>query len=356
MKAIAKHRYHSLKLVLSTALLSTGLVLASNAQALTVISFGGASGDAMQKAYYAPFKEKTKMELTPGDYNGEFAKIRSMVETGNVSWDLVEAESPELIRGCSEGVFEVLDWDKLGLKDKIMESAVNKCGVGIFVWSTVMAYNADKLKEGPKTWQDFWDVKKFPGKRGLRKGAKFTLEFATMADGVAAADVYKVLATPEGVDKAFKKLDELKEHIQWWEAGAQPPQWLVAGDVVMSSAYNGRIAAAQAEGQKLSIVWPGSVYGLDYWAIPKGSKNVDAAYEFMRFASQADTQAAYSSQIPYGPVNPDAIAALPAEKAKEMPTFKDNMVGALETDNEFWVDNGEELEQRFNAWAAKATQ
>jgi putative spermidine/putrescine transport system substrate-binding protein len=343
----------TLKRVLSAALISAGLVLNTQAQALTVISFGGASGEAMQKAYFTPFAEKTKTELTAGDYNGEFAKIRSMVETGNVSWDAVEVESPELARGCFEGVFEPIDWDKLGIKSTLIDTAVNKCGVGIFVWSTVLAYNADKLKTAPKTWQDFWNVKDFPGKRGLRKGAKYTLEFALQADGVAADEVYKVLGTPEGVERAFKKLDELKPHIQWWEAGAQPPQWLIAGDVVMSSAYNGRIAAAQAEGQKLAISWSGSIYDLDYWAIPKGSKNIDATYEFMRFASQADTQAAYSSQIPYGPINPAALEKLAADKAAQMPTATDNMKGAIAMGTEFWVDNGEELEQRFTAWAAK---
>lgn len=343
----------SLKRVLSAALISTGLLLSTQVQALTVISFGGASGEAMQKAYFTPFTEKTKTELTPGDYNGEFAKIRAMTESGQVSWDAVEVESPELVRGCTEGVFEPIDWEKLGIKSQIMESAVNKCGVGIFVWSTVLAYNTDKLKEAPTSWKDFWDVNKFPGKRGLRKGAKYTLEFALQADGVTPEEVYKVLATPEGVDRAFKKLDELKPHIQWWEAGAQPPQWLIAGDVVMSSAYNGRIAPAQAEGQKLAISWAGSIYDLDYWAIPKGSKNVDAAHEFIKFASQADTQAEYSSQIPYGPVNPEAISKLAPEKAAQMPTAEANLKGALAMGTEFWVDNGEELEQRFTAWAAK---
>ncbi|WP_020559769.1 ABC transporter substrate-binding protein [Thiofilum flexile] len=343
----------SLKYFATTCLVGLGLLISTQAQALTVISFGGASGDAMKKAYYDPFIAQTKTELTPGDYNGEFAKIRSMVETGNVSWDLVEMESPDLTRGCFEGVFEPLDWDKLGIKDQLMESAVNKCGAGVFVWSTVLAYDGEKLKEAPSSWKDFWDVQKFPGKRGLRKGAKYTLEFALQADGVPAEEVYTVLATPEGVDRAFKKLDELKPHIQWWEAGAQPPQWLVAGDVVMSSAYSGRIAAAQAEGRKLVILWPGSIYDLDYWAIPKGSKNIEAAYEFIKFASQPDTQAAYSSQIPYGPVNPTAIEKLSPEKAKEMPTYTDNLKGALAMGTEFWVDNSEELEQRFNAWAAK---
>lgn len=330
-----------------------GLGLCANAQAVTVISFGGASGEAMQKAYYTPFAEKEGVAVTAGDYNGEFAKIRSMVETGNVSWDVVEVESPELVRGCTEGVFEPIDAEKIGLQDTVMESAVSDCGIGTFVWSTVMAYDSEKLAEGPQSWADFWDVDKFPGKRGLRKGAKYTLEFALMADGVAAADVYEVLGTPEGVDRAFSKLDALKANIQWWEAGAQPPQWLVAGDVVMSTAYNGRIAAAQAEGRKLAINWAGSIYDLDFWAIPKGSPNLDAALRFIQFASGAEPQAAYSSEIPYGPVNPEAITRLPEEKQQAMPTYEANLKAAIRMGTEFWVDHGEELEQRFTAWAAQ---
>lgn len=341
------------KKALAASLLGGGLLMASAAQAFTIISFGGASGEAMQKAYYAPFSQKTGIRLVPGDYNGELSRIRAMVETGNVSWDLIEVESPELARGCFEGMFEPIDWKKLGIEDQLIGAAVEECGVGTFVWSTVLAYNADRLPRAPQTWQDFWNVKDFPGKRGLRRGAKYTLEFALIADGVPTDQVYSVLRTPGGIDRAFAKLDEISAHIQWWEAGAQPPQWLVAGDVVMSSSYNGRIAAAQEEGRNLAIAWQGSVYDLDYWAIVAGSKNRDTAYDFIRFASQADTQAVYSSTIPYGPVNPAALSTLSAKQAARMPTHADNLKGALSMDTNFWVDFGEELEQRFNAWASR---
>ncbi|WP_205126753.1 ABC transporter substrate-binding protein [Nitrincola tibetensis] len=341
------------KTALVTGLAIATASLALSAQAMTVISFGGSSGEAMQKAYYAPFVEKTGKTLTPGDYNGEFARIRAMVETGNVGWDVVEVESPELVRGCFEGLFQPIDWAKLGIEDQLIPEAVTECGVGSFVWSTVLAYDADRLEGTPLSWADFWDIETFPGKRGLRRGAKYTLEFALMADGVSSTDVYDVLATEEGVARAFAKLDEIKEHIQWWEAGAQPPQWLVAGDVVMSSSYNGRIAAAQEEGRNLAITWNESLYDLDYWTIIEGSTQVEDAYEFIRFASQADTQAVYSSNIPYGPVNPAAIGALSEAQAKRMPTHAENLIGAIAVNTDFWVDFGEELEQRFNSWATR---
>ena len=256
------------------------VALPAMAQSLTVVNFGGANGAAQKKAYIDPI-EKTGTKVTMVEYNGEQAKIKAMVEAKKVTWDVVEVESPDLSCGCDEGLFEKLDWAKIGNKADFQKAAVHECGVGTFVWSTVMAYNADKLKTAPTTWADFWDVKKFPGKRGMRKGARYNLEFALMADGVKPADVYKVLATKAGADRAFKKLTELKPSIQWWEAGAQAPQFLVAGDVVLSTVYNGRIDAANREGRNLQIYWPGGIYDLDYWVIPKGTAKKDAAYKFL---------------------------------------------------------------------------
>jgi putative spermidine/putrescine transport system substrate-binding protein len=343
------------KFVKTTALAVT-VALACMAQAqaadLTVISFGGANKDAQQKAYYGPFTKSTGITVVAGQYDGEMAKVKAMVDTHSVSWDVLEVESPELARGCDDGMFETLDYSKIGNKAAFVPGAAQKCGIGIFVWSTVLAYNADVLKTEPRSWKDFWDVKKFPGKRGLRKGAKYTLEIALMADGVAPQDVYKVLATPAGVDRAFKKLDQLKPYIQWWDAGAQPPQFLVSGDVVMSSAYNGRIAASQHDGQHLKIVWNDSLYDFDSWAIPKGSANRDAALKFIAFASRPENQSVYSQNIAYGPTNKKAVGMLDKQVVAQLPTAPQNMKHALGVNVNFWEDYGDALEQRFNAWAA----
>jgi putative spermidine/putrescine transport system substrate-binding protein len=338
---------------LSLAVVAACCAQAAQAADLTVISFGGANKAAQEKAYYAPFTKATGIKVVGGEYNGEMAKVKAMVDTKSVSWDVLEVESPELARGCDEGMFEKLDYSKIGNKADFVPGAAQTCGVGIFVWSTVLAYNADKLKVGPSGWKDFWDVKKFPGKRGMRKGAKYTLEVALMADGVAPKDVYKVLATPAGVDRAFKKLDQLKPNIQWWEAGAQPPQYLVSGDVVMSSAYNGRIANTQKEGKNLKIVWAGGMYDFDSWAIPKGSPNKDAALKFIAFASKPENQKGYSEQIAYGPTNKKAVPLLDKKLVADLPTAPQNIKSGVAVDVAFWADYGESLEQRFNAWAAK---
>jgi putative spermidine/putrescine transport system substrate-binding protein len=336
--------------------LAVGLLGAAQAIAagpdLTVVSFGGANKAAQVKAFYEPWEKAGSGKIVAGEYNGEMAKVKAMVDTNSVSWDLVEVESPELSRGCDEGLFEALDPAQFGADSDYVKGAIQPCGVGFFVWSTVMAYNADKLKTAPTSWVDFWDTKQFPGKRGLRKGAKYTLEFALMADGVAPKDVYGVLATKAGQDRAFKKLDELKPSIQWWEAGAQPPQYLASGDVVMSSAYNGRIAAVQKE-SNLKVVWNGGIYDFDAWAIPKGAKNVEAAKKFIAFSVSPEQQKTYSQNIAYGPANTKAVPLLDKAVLSDMPTNPANIANQVQIDVSFWADNGEQLEQRFNAWAAK---
>ena len=118
-------------------------------------------------------------------------------------------DSDELATGCSEGLFEKLDWSAIGGKDHYLPQAVSDCGVGAGLASLVLAWDRDKFPATPG-WADFWDVAKYPGKRGLHRGVRGNLEFALFADGVSPADVYKVLATSEGVDRAFRRLDQLK--------------------------------------------------------------------------------------------------------------------------------------------------
>ena len=325
----------------------------AHATELTVVNFGGANGDAQKVAFNAPFQTQTGNKITAVEYNGEQAKVKAMVEAKHVNWDVVEVETGDIARGCDEGTYEKLDWSKLGNKADIMKAAQQPCGAGIFVWSTALAYNADTLKTPPTSWADFWDVKKFPGKRGMRKGAEYNLEFALMADGVEPKDVYKVLATKEGQDRAFKKLDQLKPYIQWWEAGAQPPQFLVAGDVVMSTVYNGRIDAARREGKNLKVVWNGSIYDLDYWAIPKGSPNKALAEQYIAYTLSSKPQQSYSQHIAYGPVNQNAIKSLDPKTLEDLPNSPDNAKNAVQQNLAFWTDHGDELEQRFAAWAAK---
>ncbi|WP_028694770.1 ABC transporter substrate-binding protein [Pseudomonas cremoricolorata] len=336
-----------------TLLITSTAALTANAD-LTVVSHGGANKAAQVKAFYQPYSEKTGTRIIADEFNGEMAKVKVQVDTRNVAWDVVEMEMPELARACDEGLLEPIGEDPAfqQLQSQLLDGAVQSCGVGFFVWSTVLAYNADKLKVAPTGWADFWNIEKIPGKRGLRKGAKYTLEFALMADGVEPKDVYALLETKAGQDRAFAKLDALKPYIQWWEAGAQPPQYLASGDVVMSSAYNGRIAAVQNE-SNLRIVWNGGIYDMDAFTIPKGAKNSEEGKRFIQSVLQPAAQTAYAQQIAYGPVNREAVSMVDAERRHNMPTDQANLAHQVAISASFWADHGDQLEQRFNAWAAR---
>ena len=210
--------------------------------------------------------------------------LRAKVQGGNATWDVVQVESEELAAGCEEGLFVKIDWAKIGGKGNYIPQAVNDCGVGAILYDFVLGYDKAKIKNPPKSWADFFDTKKYPGKRALRAGPKTTLEIALMADGVAPKDVYKVLATPAGVDRAFKKLDTIKKDLIFWKAGAQPPQLLASGEVAMTSVYNGRIDAANRDDHRnFGISWNGALYTLDSWVILKGTPNLDSSYKLLDF-------------------------------------------------------------------------
>jgi putative spermidine/putrescine transport system substrate-binding protein len=324
------------------------------ARDLTVVSWGGNYQDAQREIYFKPFAEKSGKPVLDESWDGGYGVLAAKLQAGTPNWDVVQVETEELELGCADGIYETVDWEKLGGKDKFIDSAVNDCGVGAIVWSTGLSYDADKLTTAPTSWADFFDTTKFPGKRGLRKGPKYSLEFALIADGVAPAEVYEVLATPEGVDRAFAKLDTIKGDITWWESGAQPIQLLASGEVVMTSAYNGRLTGInKSEGKNFQIVWPGSIYAVDSWVVLKGSPNKDAAFDFVAFASAPENQSKLPEFIAYGLPNKEAGASLKPEVAATLPTAPANLDVAIPLDGDFWVDNIEAMTTRFNAWVAQ---
>ena len=336
---------------------TAALVLSATATArdLTVVSWGGAYQDAQREVYFKPFMETSKIKMAEENWDGGVGTLRAKVQGGNNNWDVVQVESEELLIGCEEGLYEKLDWAKLGGKDKFLPDAVNDCGVGAIVYSFILAYDGDKIKgDAPKSWADFWNTQKWPGKRALRKGPKTTLEIALMADGVAPKDVYKTLGTSDGVERAFKKLDQLKANLVWWEKGSQPPQLLASGEVAMTDAYNGRIAAANEKDKKnFKIVWTNNLYTIDSWVIMKGSPNKAQAETYLQFVNDPQNQKNLPPKIPYGPTTKASTALIDKNVLPNLATAPQNMASALYINDKFWLENLDKLSQRFNAWVAK---
>lgn len=329
---------------------------AAAAEQLTYVGQGGASQKADTVAILDPVAKRLGITINQDSVPDAWPIMRSQVASGKPTWDVVKVATNYCVRGAAQGLVEKLDFSKIPNAAAMPAEYRTDYSIVYETYSSVLGYSLKKYPDAttaPKTWADFWDVKKFPGKRGMRKGARYNLEFALMADGVKAADVYKVLGTKDGADRAFKKLGELKPHIQWWEAGALPPQFLVAGDVAMTTAFSGRIDAAQREGQNLKITWTGGIYDLDFWVMPKGGANKEAAMKFIALASSPDAQAEYARHISYGPTHTKAMAKIDPKVQALLPTSPANSKDALRFDVAFWADQGEALEKRFAAWAAQ---
>lgn len=336
---------------------------------ITVVSWGGAYTKSQVEAYHKPWMAATGNTIISEDYNGGLAEIKSQVEAGNVTWDIVDVELSDAIRGCDEGLLEEIDPailppapDGTPASEDFISLAIHDCAVANIVWSTVYAYDGDTYTafNRPRSIADFFDTAAFPGKRGIRKSPKAILEMALVADGVLPADVYEVLEEEEGVDRAFAMLDTIKDDVVWWEAGAQPPQLLADGEVVMTTAYNGRIFNAMAsEGKPFEIVWDAQVFDVDLWAIPKGAPNKEAAMDFLAFSTATEQLAAQASWISYGPARLSSSALVGSyhsnpdlKMGPHMPTAPGNFISAIANGFEFWADNQDELNERFNAWLA----
>ena len=360
-----KHMLRTTTAALAVAAVAGFAAGAAKADPLTVVSWGGAYTKSQVEAYHKPFTEKTGIEIVSADYNGGLAEVKAQVEAGNVTWDLVDVELSDAVRGCDEGLLEPLDHamlpaapDGTAAADDFLPGTLHDCAVATIVWSTIYAYDTTKFTDtAPSAMADFFDLEAFPGKRGMRRTPKANLEFALIADGVPAGEVYEVLSTPEGVDRAFAKLDTIKDEVVWWEAGAQPPQLLADGEVAMTTAYNGRVFNAIAtEVKPFEIVWDGQVWDLDLWVIPRVAPNKETALEFIKFSTDTQRLADQASWISYGPARKSSVPLIGAhaesgvDMGPHMPTAPENFGNALQNDFLFWADYQDELNERFNAW------
>ena len=325
------------------------------ADELTIVSWGGAYSMSQRKAFHEPFMKETGHVILEDEWAGDVSQIRAQVETGNYKWDVIDSYPHDAINGCDEDYLERIDAEKLGLSaDDFVDGGFLECGIGGITWSTILAYRTDVFPDGPKNWNDFWDIAKFPGKRGMYRQPTANLETALMADGVPLDQIYDTLRTTEGVNRAFAKLNEIKEHIIWWETGAQPAQLLADGEVSMTTAWNGRIYSAIVEdGQPFEIVWDGQTFDFGFWVVPKDHPKRDLIYEFLKFASRLDRQGDQTNYISYGNTRKGTEPFINPDILPHLPTAPGNLANALAVDVKFWVEYEEELNSRFNVWVAK---
>ena len=336
----------------AAAALALVVIPGAMARDLSIVVRDDLDPDAQDKAYFRPFTEATGIRLDIQNWSGGIDALRAKKDPAAGGWDIIELQGDELLSGCDEGLLERLDWSQVGGKDHYQSQGVGDCGVGAVQFNFVLSWDKDKFP-GTPTWADFWDVAKYPGKRGLRRSARTNLEFALLADGVAPGDVYKVLRTSDGVDRAFRKLDQLRPYIVWWESSADAPKLLGSGEVLMTSAPNLRITLANwMEHRNFGIQWSGSLSAVNSWGIMKASPNLRQAYQFLYFVGDSAIEARLAALIPVAGLAKGANEGLPPELLALSPANPANASVTLPIDEQFWRDNRDKLTQRFDSWLA----
>lgn len=352
-------------LILSTTL--AGVAFSAAAQEVNVVSWGGAYERSQVEAYNKPFTEKTGIKVNMIAADNPATPLKAQFEAKNITGDVYDVELSAAIRLCDEGALVEIDPadlppapDGTPAEEDFIDNALHDCAVANIFWGTVIAYDKTKFPDNPPmTAADFFDLEKFPGQRALPKNPKRTLYLALIADGVPADEVYDVLETPEGVDRAFAKLDTIKDSVVWWEAGAQPVQLLADGEVAMATGYNGRFFdAIVGEGKPFEIIWDGQYMDLDVFVVAKDSPNPEAAMEYLKFATATEQLAGQAKYIAYGPARKSSADLVglyqdgKTEMAPHMPTNPEYLKTAVYDDPEFWADHDAELSERFNSWLA----
>ncbi|BAQ67556.1 ABC transporter substrate-binding protein [Rhodovulum sulfidophilum] len=344
------------------------------ADSLTVVSWGGAYQASQQKAYSEPYAEMTGTDFTWDESSNEgVAKLRAMNEAGNITWDLLDAEGPDSQRLCDEGLAMEVDLDEMlapspdgtPASEDFGDSVVNDCFVPQIVMSTTFGYRTDVAAwngKEPEGLCALFDTETFPGKRSLEKRPKKNLEWALLCDGVEKDDLYDVLDSPEGVDRALAKLGTIKDDVIWWSAGAETPQRLADGEVVIGSTYNGRLFSLIVEQkQPVKMLWDWQILDYDGWIIPDDlpEDRLNRVMHFLNFATDTQRLADQAKYISYGPARASSQplvsthAELGIEMAPFMPTNPENQKTYLVNNIEWWADNQDDVDAKFQAWLAR---
>ncbi len=360
-------------LLATTALtVAAGMVSAENhmANEMTIVSWGGAYQNSQLKAYVEPYQAMhPDLQVVWDESSNEaVAKLRAQNEAGNVTWDLVDVTAADAIRLCDEGLAMEVDFDEVLAEgddgssptEDFGGTLVSDCFIPQIVYSTTFGYRTDMVGETPPTSVcAIFDTETYPGKRALEKRPINNMEWALLCDGVAKDDIYDVLATPEGQQQALDKLGTIKDDVIWWSAGADTPQLLADGEVVMGSTYNGRLfSVIEEQDQPVGMLWDGQVYDLDGWIVPADLSDARLArtMDFLKFATDSQRLADQAAYISYGPARASSAplvgkhAELGIDMAPHMPTDPANATNIFQQNYSWWADYRDDIDAKFQSW------
>jgi putative spermidine/putrescine transport system substrate-binding protein len=332
-----------------------GLALLSaasaRAESVTYATDGGTILDVMKEALLRPAEKKLGIEVSPAPNADRYPVVKAQVGSGKVLWDVVDFAAGYCARGQQENLFEKLDFALIPNAKSVPAAFKDDYSVGLAAYATVLAYNTKKFgNNGPKTWAEFWDVKKFPGKRALRNYARPTLEIALLADGVAPDKLY-----PLDVDRAYAKLEQIKPHVSvWWTSGAQSNQLLNDGEVDLIALWDGRAASAIEAGAPATFTRNQAILENTCIAVLRGTEHKQAAMKFVNELLDPKGQAKWATDYVTGPLNVEFAAHMEPGRLAKLATAPENLKVEVPLDAKWWASPaGEKAEQRWLSFMQK---
>jgi putative spermidine/putrescine transport system substrate-binding protein len=310
-------------------------------------TYGGTIRAAEAVAYYKPFTEQTGIAVRPVE-GVSLAKLKAAVQSGNYEFDVTILDLFDVYQARLQGLLEPVD-PTIANADTIAPGCLEKDAIYLRSLGTDLCYRKDRFPNGgPKSWSDFWDVKKFPGDRSLYNQSFSATAYALIADGVPVDKLY-----PMDFDRAFRKLDEIKPHIKvWWTQGNQSEVLIRDGEVDMIDMWNGRAQSVIDAGTPVEIVWNGGMLAKTYYVVARGTPRAKLAWQFIVFSNQAKNQAAFSRLLPYGPANPKALEAMSPDQVAKSPAAADHASVGFVPDAEWLGPRGAALRERWVQWMA----
>lgn len=328
---------------------------------VVVFSYGGSYTEAVRKYVYEPFTKATGIAVV--DVTADIAEpqVRAMTRAGRVDWDVALIDGQNYATMHEADLFQLIDyglWDDEALKGTPQSARLSDAVVA-FRSATLLAYDERSFpKGGPKNWADFWDLKAFPGPRGL-SGVARHMVLALAADGVPNSERWPL--SDDKVERALKKLTEIKSNIvKWWTAGGEPVQALINREFVMTSCYDGRALSAIRHGAPIRMVWGGANLTTTYWTLLKGAPNNGNAQKLLAFLNRAQNAAGFTlgtnlagpnvNQLEHLPPNLVPLLGITNENASQVVLQDDAWLAAKRPDGKTNVDH---LQERWLAWRAQ---
>ena len=357
-----------LRSTLITLLLGLPIIHPVLAQDITISTWGGSYGHAQRKAIFDPFERLTGIKIKT-----QLQKIGQNILVGKDIPDLVDMEEGNAQLSCQQGLLLTPDFKGIVIPDKqptkkidanmspFFDHIFSSCGVAHITVSTLIAFNPTSFAgKKPQTISDFFDLEKFPGKRGLHKSPSDILEWSLMASGVPNSQIYNLLSTERGLKIAFKQLDTIRKHIIWWETPDMAVSLLSNSTVVMTSGFNGRFFETQSASNPLTMIWDGQILDRSLWVIPASNKVLKPEVaKFIRFATRPEQMAKLAEYIPYGPTRLSALQLIGNHPEKgtsmreQLPTAGHHLDRALMRDTNWYAHTENFRQEVFKKWLSE---